>query len=217
MHHAVAGTHGHSPSKRHADDAEAREARRQGEHTERQASMNPIMLVGKGLHASVTSLQEVPQQAIGHMMGGVSGGHRSQRCLAAQPTAEAAGSSPHKAAGRSPHCQASAKSPQRRKRRQVAAVKRNKNAAAAVANDAPEARETGRRMGSDHPESDGSADVHPQDQSNDSSGLRGWDGCQGKVVRGTPMVQSRGDMMNEASPPWLLLHPRRREIQNLGN
>ncbi len=191
MHHAVAGTHGHSPRRRHADDAETREARRQGEHTERQASMNPITLVGKGLHAGVSSLQEVPQQAIGHMMGGVSGGHSSQRHLAEQATAEAAGSSPRKAAGHSPHRQASAKSPQRRRRRQAAAVKRNQNAAAA-ADDAPKARGTGRQMGSDHPESDGSAGGHPQDQSDVSSGLRGWDKVR-KVVRGTPMVKSRGD------------------------
>ncbi len=202
MHHAVAGTHGHSPSRRHADDAddaETREARRQGEHTERQASMNPITLVGKGLHAGVSSLQEVPQQAVGHMMGGVSGGHRSQRRLAAQATAEAAGSSPGKAAGHSPHQQASANSPQRRKRRQVAAVKRNQNAEAAVANDAPEAQGTDRQMGSDHPESDGSADVHPQDQPNDSSGLEGWDKVR-KVVRGTPMVTSRGDNDERSVP-----------------
>ena len=195
MHHAVAGRHGRSPSRRHADDdaddPQTSEARRQGEHTERQASMNPVMLVGKGLHAGVTSLQEVPQQAVGHMMGGVSGGHRSQRRLAAQATAEAAGSSPGKVAGRSPHRQASAKSPQSR-RRQAAAVKRNQNAAAAAAHDASEARGADRQMGSDHPESDGSADADPQDESNDSSGLRGWDKVR-KVVKGTPMVKPRGD------------------------
>ncbi|KAL0048262.1 hypothetical protein WJX82_011336 [Trebouxia sp. C0006] len=173
------GTHGHSPSRRHADDdtndPQTREVRRQGEHVERQGSMNPITLVGKGLHAGVSSLQEVPQQAIGHMMGGVSGSHRSQRRLAAQATAEAAGSSPGRAAGHSPHRQASAKSPQRRRRQHAAATKRNQNAAAAAADDAPETQGTERQMGSHHPESNGSADVHPQDQPSDSSGLRGWD------------------------------------------
>ncbi len=202
MHHPVAGTHGHSPGRRHADDDDAddpqtHEARRQGEHTERQASMNPIMLVGKGLHAGVSSLQEVPQQAIGHMMGGVSGGHRSQKRLAAQATAEAAGSSPGRAAGHSPHRQGSAKSPQKR-RRHAAAVKRNQNAAAAAAADAPEAQGTDRHMGSDHPESD----VHLQDQPDGSSGLRGWDKVR-KVVRGTPMAKSRGDDDDERSVPSL--------------
>ncbi|DBA94053.1 TPA: hypothetical protein ACH3X1_001702 [Trebouxia sp. C0004] len=204
------GTHGHSPSRRHvddhADDAETHEARRQGEHTERQASMNPITLVGKGLHAGVTSLQEVPQQAIGHMMGGVSGGHRSQRRLAAQDPTEAAGSSPRRAAGHSPHRQASAKSPHKRQTRQAAAAKRNQHAAAAAADDAPAVRSTERSMGSDHPESDhpgsdNSADVHPQGQPSDPSGLRGWDKVR-KVVRGTPIIKSRGDE-NERSVPAL--------------
>ncbi len=202
MHHAVAGAHGHSPSRRHADDdtddPQTREARRQGEHTERQASMNPIMLVGKGLHAGVSSLQEVPQQAIGHMMGGVSGGHRSQRHFAAQATVEAAGSSPGRAAGHSPDQQASAKSPQRRRRQHAAAVKRNQNAAAAD-DDAAEARGTDRQVGSDPAESDGSADAHPQDQPNDSSDLKGWDKVR-KVVRGTPMVKSRGDDDEQSVP-----------------
>lgn len=150
------------------------------------------MLVGKGLHAGVSSLQEVPQQAIGHMMGGVSAGHRSQRRLAAQATAEAAGSSPGRAAAHSPDWHGSAKSPQKRRRQHAAAAKRNQNATAAASFDAPEAQGTDRQVGSDPAESDSSAGVQPQDQPDDSSSLRGWDKVR-KVVKGTPMVKSRGD------------------------
>ena len=180
------------------------------------------MLVGKGLHAGAQTLQEVPQQALGHMMGGAGSGLLSRRHLKALATAEtagkgpsrsagssprkSAGNSPHRAAGNSPHGnsrEGGTKSPQqRRKQKHAAAVQRN--ATASGADRSSQAPQTEGRSAADQPVSHGSADS--QKQADGSSGLRGWDKVR-KVVKGTPMLKSRaGDERNvpslaSSSPP----------------
>ena len=217
---AVAGSQRRSPRrKQDGVDAESSEAERQARNTERQDSVNPIMLVGKGLHAGAQTLQEVPQQALGHMMGGAGSGLLSRRHLKALATAEtagnsprrsagnsprrSAGSSPHRAAGNSPHRnsrEGGAKSPQqRRKQKHAAAVQRN--AAASVADRASQSEG---QSAADQPVLHGSADT--QKQADGSSGLRGWDKVR-KAVKGTPILKSRaGDKrkvpsLASSSPP----------------
>ncbi len=141
---------------------------------------NPISRVGKGLHAGVNTLQGVPQQAVGHMMGGASGGHHSQRQFREQATADgAAGNSPSRQG------QGGAQSPNR-KRRHAAAVKRNHNAAMAAADDNKDNQQSGRSE-------ENAAASHGSDdslgQASDSANLKGWDKVR-KVVKGTQMTKS---------------------------
>ena len=135
------------------------------------------------MHAGVTTLQEVPQQALGHIMGGgASGGHHSQKQAKPQATTEAAAGD--RAAGNSPQRhKLGCRSPDSRRRRHASAVERNQNAVASE-DQAEAAKQAGRqpatRSSPGNPES-----AETKDEAGDASELRGWDKVR-KVVKGTP-------------------------------
>ena len=169
---------------------------------------NPIALVGKGVKAGVTTLQEVPQQAVGHIMGGAGGTHRSQKQFKQQVMAERAGVSPHTgAAGNSPHetSKADGKITERQKRRAAAAKQRQRHesrssdARGAQVN----AQQAGQQSQTAAVNCTADGDANSQE---DGERLAAWDKVR-KVVRGSatatskPVKDSVTAALESKSPP----------------
>ena len=184
--HALAGSHQHCTQRA---------------PTPAKQKSSPIMRVGKGVKAGVTTLQDVPQQAIGHIMGGAGGGFHSQKQFQ-QQAAERAGNSPLKgAAGNSPHHKDKSVSPQRQQRR----VGRRRAGSVAHKDDS-EGSDGSTEPNQHQLEAPATgASAANGDEQEAGQKLAGWDKVR-KVVRGSattakPVKDSVAAALESKSPP----------------
>lgn len=94
---------------------------------------NPLLVMGQGMKAGINTLYGVPQQAVGHMMGGAGSGHHLHHYKNyTQQQEVTAGSSPSEgAAANSPHRSRRARRQRPQERRQRAAAAKEQHQAEA--------------------------------------------------------------------------------------
>ena len=180
---------------------------------------NPILLVGQGVKAGIDTLNGVPQQAVGHMMGGqhhnMMAGHLHNKALQQEATAShsphqgASDSSPTRGSGHnSPHKSRGLRRQRPQDRRQHAARVKAHQQAAAHRSDL-EHDSHGLQQGG-HASTSAALGVVAEDSQADDgqdSGQNsaGWDKVR-KVVRGSalplkPVKDSVTAALESTSPP----------------
>ena len=160
------------------------------------------------MKAGITTLQGVPQQAVGDIMGGAGGSHHSEKQFKQQATAERAGISPHTgAAGNSPResSKADSHSPSRQKKRAAAAKQRQKRESHRSDAQGAQANAQQAEQQTQTPASDCTADGDAKLQEGGER-LAGWDKVR-KVVQGSakatgrPVKDSVTAALESDSPP----------------